>query len=147
MQGNLRFSIFDRNIVSDVFGEEVVLVNLETGVYYSLRASATQVWIRIQNNYSLDEIIADLHLIYAASQEELTQQTYTFIQQLLDRQLIKQSTSEEKNIVEMDAPQQKLNFSTPVLEVFSDMQEILLLDPVHDVDKSGWPVTKDGSSK
>jgi len=31
----------------------------------------------------------------------------------------------------------------PKIEIFSDMQDILLLDPVHDVDQSGWPILKD----
>jgi hypothetical protein len=26
------------------------------------------------------------------------------------------------------------------------MQEIILLDPVHDVDKAGWPVSKDNTT-
>jgi hypothetical protein len=29
-----------------------------------------------------------------------------------------------------------------VLERYTDMQELLLLDPIHDVDESGWPHRK-----
>jgi hypothetical protein len=142
MEGKLRFSIFDRNIISDVFGEEVVLVNLETGVYFSLRASATQVWIRLQNNYSIDEIVADLMSIYEVNQDELLQHVNVFAQQLIDKQLIKLSESAEKQSVASIPNQVKSIFTPPVIEVFSDMQEILLLDPVHDVDKAGWPISK-----
>ncbi len=31
-------------------------------------------------------------------------------------------------------------FEAPVLESYSDMQDLLLLDPIHDVDDAGWPV-------
>ena len=30
-------------------------------------------------------------------------------------------------------------FETPVLEKYTDMAELLLLDPIHDVDATGWP--------
>lgn len=145
MEGNLRFCIFDRNIISDVFGEEVVLVNLETGVYFSLRATATQVWIRLQNNYSISEIVTDLQQTYNVNQDELVQHVGVFVQQLIDKQLIKVSDASEKQSIAISTLAEKLAFSAPVLEVFSDMQEILLLDPVHDVDKAGWPVSKDNN--
>ena len=146
MEANSRYTLFDRNIINDVFGEEVVLVNLETGVYFSLRTSATQIWIRLQQNYSVDEIVADLELLYEVNHDELVSQIHAFIQQLIDRQLIRLSESTEKQSIIMSQDQQKTSFASPVLEIFSDMQEILLLDPVHDVDKAGWPVSKDINS-
>jgi len=33
-------------------------------------------------------------------------------------------------------------FNAPVLEAFKDMQEILLLDPIHDTSQKGWPLKK-----
>lgn len=33
-------------------------------------------------------------------------------------------------------------FTPPVLNKFTDMQELLLLDPIHDVDETGWPKRK-----
>jgi hypothetical protein len=30
-------------------------------------------------------------------------------------------------------------FNPPVLSVYSDMEDLLLLDPIHDVDETGWP--------
>ncbi len=146
MEGNFRFNIFDKNIISDVFGEEVVLVNLETGIYFSLRASASQIWVRHINNYSVDEIISDVALLYEVENNDLSIQIHNFIQQLIDKQLIKSSELAEKISINLNNQVQKTIFTTPVLEIFSDMQEILLLDPVHDVDKAGWPVSKSNNS-
>lgn len=37
-------------------------------------------------------------------------------------------------------PVQKLAFQTPVIEKFTDMADLLLLDPIHEVDETaGWP--------
>lgn len=35
--------------------------------------------------------------------------------------------------------QEKPLFNPPSLNKYSDMQELLLLDPIHDVDDAGWP--------
>jgi len=33
-------------------------------------------------------------------------------------------------------------YTKPVLNVFTDMQEVIALDPVHDVSEKGWPHKK-----
>jgi hypothetical protein len=141
MQNSQRFSIFDNNIINDIFGEEVVLVNLETGVYYSLRSSATQIWKRIINQYSIEEIVIDLLAIYQIDEKELFIEIQQFIQSLLEKKIIKAADFDNKIKVESSPVIEKVAFSSPLIETFSDMQEILLLDPVHDVDKAGWPIS------
>jgi len=33
----------------------------------------------------------------------------------------------------------RIEFRAPTFEKFTDMQELILLDPIHEVDQSGWP--------
>jgi len=33
-------------------------------------------------------------------------------------------------------------FQPPTLNKYTDMRDMLLLDPIHDVGESGWPVPK-----
>jgi len=35
-----------------------------------------------------------------------------------------------------------LVFDAPVLHSYTDMQDVLLLDPIHDVDETGWPSSR-----
>lgn len=146
MTDNMRYAKFDNNILSDVFGEEVVLVNLDSGMYYSLRGSATQIWIRLFNQYSLIEILADLIQIYQVTENQLIADINLFVTQLLELKIIKTATDAEKKKIDFIPKDVLIDYSTPVVEIFSDMQEILLLDPVHDVDKSGWPITKNSDN-
>ena len=39
----------------------------------------------------------------------------------------------------IDSTGEKLPFEAPVLYTYTDMAELLLLDPIHDVDETGWP--------
>jgi len=142
----MRYAKFDNNILSDVFGEEVVLVNLDSGMYYSLRGSATQIWIRLFNQYSLIEILADLIQIYQVTENQLNADINLFVTQLLELKIIKTATDAERKEIDFISKDILIDYSTPVVEIFSDMQEILLLDPVHDVDKSGWPISRNSDN-
>ena len=146
MAENLRYNIFDNNIISDVFGEEVVLVNLESGVYYSLRYSATQIWIRLFNQYSPTEIFADLIQIYQVDENDLISDINRFISQLLEAKMIKNESVAVKKPIDFNLTGILVPYTSPEVETFSDMQEILLLDPVHDDDKSGWPISKNSDT-
>lgn len=137
-----RFTVFDNNIISDVFGEEAVLVNLESGVYYSLRGSAAQIWIRLVSQYSKPEIITELLNIYQVAEQDLVVDINQFINQLIELKIIKITSDSTSKPIEFKVNTTLLEYTSPVLETFSDMQEILLLDPVHDVDKAGWPISK-----
>lgn len=33
----------------------------------------------------------------------------------------------------------KLHFEEPIFHKYTDMEDLLLLDPIHDVDETGWP--------
>ena len=37
---------------------------------------------------------------------------------------------------------EKLAYEHPVLQKYTDMEDLLLLDPIHDVDEAGWPARK-----
>jgi hypothetical protein len=142
MSVGLRYAIYDQNIISDVFGEEAVLVNLESGIYYSLRGSSSHIWIRLINQYSPIEILADLIQVYKVAESDLAADIHLFVARLLELRIIKTSTVTERRTIDPVSECVSAEYAPPVVEVFSDMQEILLLDPVHDVDKAGWPITK-----
>ena len=48
----------------------------------------------------------------------------------------------------LDLPGDAGPFTVPGFEKFTDMQDLLLLDPIHDVDETGWPraATKAGDT-
>ena len=143
MKPESRFGLYNSNIVSEEFGNEVVIVNLDSGIYFSLRNTAVLVWLRIQNSYSIEEIINDFQLIFEEEKNVIIEKVEKFISDLVENKLILEKTDLALQSITFDANIPKIKFDQPVIEIFSDMQEILLLDPVHDVDQAGWPVVKD----
>ena len=71
----------------------------------------------------------------------------TFLQQLLDETLIAVSEAVEPR---PQAPGQgtaggkRRTYVTPAFDRYTDMAELLLIDPVHDVDEAGWPFRRTG---
>lgn len=113
---------------------EVVVINLETGIYYSLLALGACVWERFAAGVPEEEIAAEVSAYYADS--EAAGAVRTLFASLREEQLITDGAT-----ARADGPQAPLPevFAVPVLERFSDMQELLLLDPIHEVDQVGWP--------
>ena len=127
-----------KGVHSQDFGDEVVVVNLYTGKYFSFRQGAAQVWLLFQKQEVWD--LGHLFSCFGKTEEdtELTQ----FLDMLFEEGLV------EKEVMPIEGNDPlPLDFD-PVLqpllvEVYDDMKELLLLDPIHDVDaKVGWPVQK-----
>lgn len=141
-----QYSMNSPNIVGEKFDEEVVLVNLNSGIYYSLRENAGKIWTLLTLGYSAAQIIALYQQHCSEDPEAIASQISQFIEQLIDQELL---VGTHQDLIEAEELflQPMTLFVAPTLEIFSDMQDILLLDPVHDVDEQGWPVNKNNLTK
>lgn len=69
----------------------------------------------------------------------------TFVSKLIDEQLILAANGEQPAASSKGNEQPSpspVPFEPPVLEKYTDMQDLLLLDPIHEVDDTGWPKRK-----
>ena len=122
---------------------EIVLIHLDNGNYFNLEGTAIDVWNGIINNVSCENIIQSFVDSYSADKAIIEETVSNFISQLKTEELIIESTenSENDNIFEFTNLQEQ--FIAPSLVKYEDMQDLLLLDPLHDVDENaGWPAVK-----
>ena len=131
-------------VISEVFEDEVVIVNFDDGTYYSLGGSGVAVWEAIEAGYDADGIVRYVADRYAASGDDVGASVRELLSRLEAERLIETSVNGAPSPAEanVDTPVQAAPFSAPVLEVYTDMQELLLLDPIHEVDDGGWPRRK-----
>lgn len=119
-------------VVSDRFDDEIVVVHLETGFYYSFRKSAMQVWTMLEKGLSGEQLIS-LFNCSAEEQKEISE----FISQLIDEKLIE--ASEHVADVDLGAAD-SINFVEIEFAKFEDMSDLIMIDPIHDTDQEkGWP--------
>ena len=146
MNEAIYFRVNKANVVSETFEDEVILVNLENGNYYSLNNSGILIWNFIENTISVNEIITMLSNKYADSSVPIEASVRQLISDLLHENLIEPAPSEEcrpaaeDDIAVMESPGSA--FEVPILNRYTDMQNLLLMDPIHDVDETGWPKAK-----
>jgi len=136
------FRINRPNVVSECFESEVVIVNLDSGCYFSLLGSATTLWLQLERNPMTSKSAETvLRETYDCDGVDIAEEVNRFLDKLFKENLIVAEKLE--SALDSPSPEQipnKRPFEPPILETFTDLQDILLLDPIHDVDDAGWPV-------
>ncbi|AFY33793.1 PqqD family protein [Calothrix sp. PCC 7507] len=146
MEQHQVFRVNSPQVVCEMIDEEVVIVHLEKGYYYSLLKTGAEVWSRIERRIDSHSIIQEITQAYDGSAEEIATAIDEFLENLQREELIiadstmESATTDNNKIVEIT---NKRRFEKPLLEKFTDMEDLLLLDPIHEVDvEAGWPNAK-----
>ena len=122
-------------VVAEVFDGEGVIVHLGTGLYFSLDEVGTPLWSLIEAGSDVEALYALLVDDASMALDEAARTVRTLLFHLADEDLIVVDGTLEP----ADRPPVR-----PVeLRRFSDLQDVLLVDPIHDLDLDGdgWPVT------
>ena|ERR1035437_2665002 len=135
------FIVKKPDVVHETIDGETVIVNLENGVYYSLRNSGVDMWNLLEAGANLDELSEAMVGRFDGSPDVIRRAITELLVALQQEGLVKvSSTKLDDDQTDLIQPQsEKAKFEAPVLEKYSDMQELLLLDPIHEVDEEGWP--------
>jgi len=130
-------------VVGEVLDNEAVIINLGTGAYYSLNNSGSLLWTYIEQGTTRTNLIATLLNRYEVSEPLATRHIEHFLSVLQDEELILNLDNDTSNLPNNPPfTAEKLSFEPPHLMKYTDMQELILLDPIHDVDEKGWPHIK-----
>ena len=135
MQENYRINT--PNVMQEVIDGEAVIINFATGSYFSLNGSGTGIWELIEANLSTSAIIGSLNSAYPASEISISTTVTEFLEQLRTDDLLALDSA-DKNTTPIQFPEKTGAFTKPELNKYTDMQELLLLDPIHDSDETGW---------
>ena len=122
--------------------DEVIAINLETGAYFAFSGVAADCWSLIASSLPIDTVAATLSERYAVDEARVRDDVTAFAAQLAESGL---TTVDATNAEPSEAPTlpsraEPLSYAPPAIERYDDLQELLLLDPVHEVDEAGWPV-------
>lgn len=130
-------------VVREVFDDEVIIINMESGNYFSLNSTGAYVWSLIEAGFAVDAIVGRLRDDFDVAEELAAPSVNELLEQLLKEELIVAGAGPAPAPAQVAKPAAKRDFEKPSLAVYTDMQELLLLDPIHDVDETGWPQRQD----
>ena len=148
-----RFRINSPKVVHDSIDNEVIIIEFDSGNYYSLNQSGSDIWMLIHEESSIKEIFDNLSAKYQTNSHSIEEKLWPFLKELKNENLIieienkDQKTSKKLSIKQNNNKKtDKSDFEIPILQKYSDMQDLLLLDPIHEVDEKGWPIAKQNKS-
>ncbi len=125
-------------LVSRQFGDEIVVANYENGLYYSLIGTSADIWLGLAAGRGVDEIVAAFSANYPPSVAVISSSIPNFVDRLAAEGIVVAAAEASESRPWMPMPAE--TFVAPLLERFDDLQELLLLDPVHEVSEAGWPL-------
>lgn len=123
---------------------ETIMINCVTGNYYSLDPVGSAIWRGIEANASADQIVAYVGACYEGPLGEVETHVRALLAQLEQEELVVRGDDTASGPVGQlpGVPPDAATapFRPPRLERHTDMQDLILLDPVHEVDpERGWP--------
>ncbi len=148
MNSEIRYVVDTAKVVSETLDQETIIINLDNGTYYSLNATASGLWelvIAGRTNEEIHRMICERYEGDQAAIEASVAQALAF---LIAEKLVQEQSHEVSDnttspaSVHASAPAPKAPFVPPLIERYEDMQEMLLADPIHDVESTGWPHIK-----
>lgn len=115
---------------------EVIAIHFNTGHYFSMRGSAAAIWQQVAAGQPVERIAK----IFPDAPPDAPEQIAAFVAQLGEADLLEEAPASTAGA---DAPAFEVPvWNPPVLESFSDLSQLLLADPIHDVEEA-WPKVKD----
>lgn len=134
----MRFRANSPYVISETIQGETIIIHLTTGTYYSLQGSGAEVWDAIAGGASATEIAADLSARYGVASAEAEATVVSLLDDLQAEELVVASDATARETVATAEPASG-PFVAPTLAKYTDMQDLVLLDPVHEVGDAGWP--------
>ena len=126
----------------DRLDDEVMVIDLESGAYFAFTQAAADAWALLAAG--LDPAAAALRLggRYEVAPATAATDVAHFAAELIAEGLLVEGDS--SGDPQLAIPAARLPWTAPSTERFDDLADLLLLDPVHEVDASGWPAVREG---
>lgn len=136
------FEINAPAVAGEIIDGEAIILHLPKGHYFSSEGSGAMIWAGIERKMPLDSIADALAQRFGLDTAAARTAAEDFIAELVRHDLVRPAEPGE-SVVDPGQLPGGGDYSPPRIEIYTDMQELLLLDPIHEVDPAGWPVAPD----
>ena len=127
-------------VIHERLDDEVIAIDLERGIYYAMVGPAADIWTSFTTPVTADAVAAALATRYRLDAGAIRDEVRRFVARLQDERLlvaVEVDGAGEVGITIDGTPGGP--WATPELEAYDDMADLVLLDPIHQVDEAGWP--------
>lgn len=140
------YRINDAKMFYDYADGQAVIINFTNGVYFGFNQLGSLALDRILSGAS-KEAVAESFRNISGCPEDISERLTAFIIEMIDKEILLEDEASAVNTdaFVINATVKPEDFDL-TMEEYSDVQEIIMADPVHEVDEEmGWPVMKENS--
>lgn len=136
----MTYTLNEARMYADISDGIAVIIDSETGIYFGMNGFGTHIYENIVDGVPVEEIAA------AGAREgfpeEFSENLKQFVATLLEKEILIASSALPKE-PHLDKALAEADAHVPELQEFSDAQELLLADPIHNVkEEEGWSPEK-----
>jgi hypothetical protein len=132
LSGDTRFRPNAEEVAADILDGEAVMINLSTGMYYSMDQAGALVWSLLGAGRSVQEIGAALARRYDVSPDEAESDVRLLLAKLVEENLVREGHAPSASVDagrREAAGQPRLPYVAPRLEIYRDVSHLVALDP------------------
>jgi hypothetical protein len=135
-------------VIHQIIDGEAVIINLARGFYYSLDKVGADVWSGIEAGLSRADLVRAVERAYHG--DDIDSGVGAWLDQMVSEELIVEELHDggpaSAHVTDgLDGA--RAAFEPPVLHKYTDLEDLLLLDPIHQVDETGWPDARGAASQ
>jgi hypothetical protein len=129
------------DVVHETIDGEAILINLATGTYFNLEGAGAEIWALLVTGTPIADAADRLAVAHGADPAVVHAEVARLAAELHAHGIL----TAPPDPVPQSAGALG-TFAPPVLGVFTDMEEFLLVDPIHEVEAAGWPNRAGGAT-
>ena len=127
-EGGGRFAVNPSEIAAKVVEGEAVMINLATGVYYSLPGTGASAWELLAAGADVETAARHLARAYGVDEGAVTRDVSTLVETLLREGLLVEAP-ETPSPAELPSVAADGAYEAPALDKYTDLGDLLALDP------------------
>lgn len=136
------YALNDSKMFMDIADGIAIVINSETGIYYGLNGFGTIVLEALTKGVDTDVVLKKIQSIQGVP-ADLEKDFFSFVEELIRDELLI-SASVQVSDFELDEKIAIADQFKMEIKAYSDAQEMLLADPIHEVkEETGWTPEKE----
>jgi hypothetical protein len=134
-----RFRMNAPRVVDETIDGETLIMDMVNGSYFSCVGSSSVAWNALRAGSTIAETAQVLGATYGVDVTDAERDLDPFLAALLDDGLLVVHDAPAPTLAAADPTTPLGDYQAPQVEKYTDLADLILLDPVHDVTEAGWP--------
>ncbi|MDR3474666.1 MAG: PqqD family protein [Devosia sp.] len=135
-----RFAVDPTNISHERLQDEVIIINVGSGAYFSGTGPAADLWTLISQGATVEEAAKVLAATYSTDGDAVRSDVDACVNHLLTLRVLAPASAEAPAGTIPALPDLPRGaWAAPIFDEYTDMWDLLKYDPIHDVNETGWP--------